>query len=65
MTVSILVFVFGLVISGIVALGVMNARELARQESMRQTAYVRHQSDWYAMRDQVARRHSHERRQAA
>ncbi len=55
MTVSWVVFGFGLVITGIVALGVINAREVAQRTFGRAQAVAQQQREWAAMRDRITR----------
>jgi len=49
MTLSIVIFAFGLVITGIAGLGVINAQESARRISLAERSAIRHQSAWREM----------------
>lgn len=65
MILSTVVFAFGLVICGIVALGIQNAREIAGQIEARQLAFVRQQAEWEVVSEKAARRHIRSRERAA
>lgn len=65
MILSFVVFAFGLVICGIVALGILNAKEVADQMEARQLAMARQQSEWEIVSEKAARRHLRSKKRAA
>ena len=53
---SLVVFVFGLVICGIVGLGLVNAEEYSQRSEARQKAVYRQQDKWQVVSNSIAKK---------
>lgn len=65
MILSVVVFVFGLVICGIVALGVLNAQEVAHHIAQHQAALARQQVEWEVVSEKATQRQPRPGKRAA